>query len=472
MEIPYDPMEERKQNRDKIKQARLQRRKTLMLRLIIAAGVLVACAVLILVVALSRGSGEPAQTGPSAQQTAGSDPSDVTQTGSSGTGETQSGETQPDPTGTAPSGTETQLPSDTTAAQTGSVGEKSVIHITSVGDLNITDRVVESGGDNFDYTSLFMDVVPLLTAADLTTVNLEGNFYGAPYGTQYASAPHQLLTALSNAGIDLIQMANSYSIKNGVSGLVSTLQYIEAAGLEAMGAYESNSDFNRTGGYNIRTVNGIKVAFVAFTKGMDGMALPKGNEKCVNLLYTDYSATYQKVDTQRITSILKAAKKEKPDIIIAMLHWGSEYNDIHSKSQENIKKLLLAEGVDVIIGTHPHYVQQIEYDAEAGTLVAYSLGDFISDGAKGGTEYSIVLDLEITKDHETGETKVTKYSYTPIFTISDEETLRVVRMGPAMEAYERHHISRISKETYEDMQYALERIAARVVPTSAEEEEK
>lgn len=462
MEMPQDPMEERKQNREKVKQARLQRQKTMLIRLIIAGAVLVACGILILVVALSRGSQQPEQTVPPTQQI----------TSPNSTGETQPGDTQPDSTGTELTGTETHPTDDTAAAQTEPVGEKSVIHITSVGDLNITDRVVEAGGDNFDYTDVFMDVVPLLTAADLTTVNLEGNFYGAPYGTQYASAPHQLLTALSNAGIDLIQMANSYSIKNGLSGLVSTLQYIEAAGLEAMGAYESNSDFNRTGGYNIRTVNGIKVAFVAFTKGMDGMALPKGNEKCVNLLYTDYSATYHKVDTQRITSILNAAKKEKPDIIIAMLHWGSEYNDIHSKTQESIKKLLLAEGVDVIIGTHPHYVQQIEYDPATGTLVAYSLGDFISDAVKGGTEYSIVLDLEITKDHETGETKVTKYSYTPIFTISDEKTLRVVRMGTAMAAYERHHISRISKETYADMQYALERITTRVVPKVEEEKKK
>ena len=165
-------------------------------------------------------------------------------------------------------------------------------------------------------------------------------------------------------------------------------------------------------------------------------------------------------------------KKEKPDIIIAMLHWGSEYNDIHSKTQENIKKLFLEQGVDVIIGTHPHYVQQIEFDRDSGTLVAYSLGDFVSDADKGGTEYSIVLDLEITKDMDTGETKVTNYAYTPIFTVSDEPTLRVVRVGAAMAGYERHHIARISEETYTDMQYALERIAVRVVPPAVEDEKK
>lgn len=450
-----DPMEERKQNREKVKQARLHQQKKTLIRLIIAGAVLLACGILILVLSLQNSGKTPLSgtTGPDSMQ----------QTQSSGDATSSSDTSAVDATADTEQTGETTAPAPSAGT--------SVIHIASVGDLNITDRVVASGGDAFDYTATFMDVIPLLTAADLTTVNLEGNFYGAPYGTVNASAPHQLLTALSNAGIDLIQMANSYAIKNGISGLVSTLQYIEASGLEAMGAYESNAEFNRTGGYTIRTVNGIKVAFVAFTKGMDGMALPKGSEKCVNLLYTDYSATYQKVDTQRITRILDAAKREKPDVLIALLHWGSEYNDIHSKSQKSIKNLLLSEGVDAIIGTHPHYVQQIEYDPQAGTLVAYSLGDFISDATKGGTEYSIVLDLEITKDHETGETKITNYSYTPIFTISDEETLRVMRLETAMAAYDRHHIARISKDMYADMQYALERIAVRVIPPIVEEEE-
>ena len=433
-----DPMEERKNNREKVKKERIRREKMMFLRLGIAGAVLIACAIVIIIVSLN-----------------GKKPENPQLSGTISTEQTQLS-TQP------------EEPTDSVPAV---VPDQSVIHIASVGDLNITDRVVASAGSSFDFTQIFMDVVPLLSDADLTTVNLEGNFYGAPYGTVNASAPHQLLTALSNAGIDLIQMANSYAIKNGISGLVSTLQYIEAAGLEAMGAYETNAEFNRSGGYNIRTVNGIKVAFVAFTKGMGGMALPKGSEKCVNLLYNDYSATYHSINTKGITSILNNAKKEKPDIIIAMLHWGSEYNDIHSKAQENVKKLLLSEGVDVIIGTHPHYVQQIEYDPAAGTIVAYSLGDFISDGVKGGTEYSIVLDLEITKDNETGETKVTNYSYTPIFTISDEENLRVLRLETAMAAYDLHHIARISQDMYEDMQYALDRIADRVVPKAAEEED-
>jgi len=120
-------------------------------------------------------------------------------------------------------------------------------------------------------------------------------------------------------------------------------------------------------------------------------------------------------------------------------------------------------GVDAIIGTHPHYVQQITFDAESGFLVAYSLGDFISDAARAGTEYSILLDLEITKDHTSGKTTITGYDYTPIFSVVEEgKPTRVVRITEAIAAYTAGHTDAVTQQTYEDMLYALTRIEARV----------
>ena len=212
-------------------------------------------------------------------------------------------------------------------------------------------------------------------------------------------------------------VANSCSINNGLNGLNATLRAIRNAGIEPLGAYSSASEFRASKGYTITEVQGIKVAFVAFTKGLGGRGMPAGNENLVNLLYTDYATEYQKVDKERIETILKNVEAEKPDITVAMLHWGSEYNDDISKSQGTIISLLQKNGADVIIGTHPHLVQPIVYDEVAGTLVAYSLGDFFGDGERGGTNYSIILDIEITKDSSTGVTKVTDYSYTPIYTV-------------------------------------------------------
>ena len=340
-----------------------------------------------------------------------------------------------------------------------------VIHYAVAGDLNVNDKTV-GAGDAAGYTNAFLDVAHLLARADVASLNFEGNLCGEPYGAG-GSAPQAMAEAMSKMGIDLVQMANSYSINKGLSGLATSLNGIKAAGMEPVGAYATNQDFKEAKGYTIKNVKGIRIAFVAFTKGMDGMALPAGSENCVNVLYADYDSAYQVVDEEKITSIITAAKKEKPDLIVAMLHWGSEFNDTISKSQESIVTLMQNNGVHAILGTHSHYVQKLDYNKETGKVVAYSLGDFFSDAARSGSEYSIVLDLEITKHNETGETKITNCTYTPIFTVNEVENeaqkpLKVVRLQEAMTAYENGYIDKVSPETYAKMQYAKERIEARI----------
>lgn len=338
------------------------------------------------------------------------------------------------------------------------------IHIIAGGDLNVTDKSVAAGEreNGYEYSGVFLDVMPVLSGGDMTLLNFEGNLCGQPYGSTYSSAPQQMVEALRNAGVDILQTANSKTITGGLLGMSATISGIRSAGMEALGSYANSAEFDRYGGYLIREIQGIKVAFVAFTKGMDGRGLPEGNENCVNLLYTDYASTYQKVDESRITRILRAAKAQKPDIIIAMLHWGSEFNDQISSTQKKITTILQNEGVDAIIGTHPHYVQKMSLDASSGQFIAYSLGDFFGDAEKAGTNYSVLLDLEITKNGRTGEVKITNYSYTPIFTAYEENGARILRIREAMTAYEKGSLGRVSQETYEAMKNALERIESRV----------
>lgn len=368
---------------------------------------------------------------------------------------------------TRPAQKPTQATEPATRAQKST---KTTIHIKAAGDLNVTNTVINAGVavGGYNYTRAFMDVASTLSDADLTVLNLEGNICGEPYGSDTTSAPRELLEGLRNAGVDLIQMANSCTINNGLIGLTSTLQSIRAAGLEPVGAFASESEFRESKGYTITQAQGVKVAFVAFTKGLGGRGLPAGNDNLVNILYEDYASTYDKIDRTRITSVLKAVEAEKPDITIALLHWGSEYNDDISDTQKSIVNLMKKQGVDVIIGTHPHTVQAIEYDELAGTLVAYSLGDFFGDASRGGTNYSIILDLEITKDSSTGTTKVTDYSYTPIYTVSEVETAdgyrRVVRIDKTVEAWEENYLDKVSQSAKESMVYALERIEARINP--------
>ena len=428
MAFNMDELHRRKAQREQQRQERLQQQKKLMFRLAIAGGVLVAVAVLILAISFGAPKSPDTQTEPPVQTSANQ--------------------------GTAQA-TETTTPPTT------------VVRFTAVGDLNVTEKVVASGGPGYDYTNTFMDVLPVLSEADLTVVNLEGTLCGAPYGTEPdRSAPQTMLTALVNAGVDLVQTANSYTIKKGVSGMGMTLANLRVAGLESVGAYATQEEYKKAGGYTIRDVNGVKVAVVGFTKGMDGMALPVGSEDCVNLLYTDYASSYRDVDEDGIKALLRRVEKEKPDMTIALVHWGSEYNDIHSDSQAQIRQLLLEQGVDAIIGTHPHYVQELEYDPDKGTVVAYSLGDFISDAERSGTEYSIALHLEITKDNTAGTTKITNCSYTPLYTaVQEDGTVRVVRLEAAMRAYQAGYIGKVNKEAYSGMEYALQRIQERVNPT-------
>lgn len=341
-------------------------------------------------------------------------------------------------------------------------GNTSTITLVAGGDLNVTDNTVST-----DFTSAFLDVTQLFAQADASWLNFEGNFCGEPYGSATASAPRQLAEHLAAMGVDFLQSANSYAVKNGMTGLSATLSTIRSAGLEPLGAYASNAEFSKEQGFTIRSIGGVKVAFVAFTKGMDGMGLPTGSEKCVNLLYTDYTTTYKKVDTAGITSVLQAVQQAQPDITIALVHWGSENNTSISSSQKKIAKLMLQNGVDAIIGTHSHQVQSINYDEENRTLIAYSLGDFYGDGTVSGNQYSILLELQITKNWDTGEAAITGWDYTPIYTVTqqrEEEPMRIVQILPALEAYENNHISKVSKTAYENMKAALEQIEKKIKP--------
>ena len=426
--MALDPEEFKRKRQEKKAQQQAQSKK-LKLRLIIAAAVLLVCGIVVVAMSL-------------AGRNAGTETPETT--------------TEP-PT--------TQMPEQTQQEDTvpeTTVDPVTVLHFAATGDLNVTDRLIQSGGTAYDYSDVFMDVAPILANADLTTVNLEGNLCGAPYGIT-ASAPATLMQTLHSAGVDMIQLANSYAINRGVSGLITTIDGVNQAGMVPVGAFKDQNAFEKQQGFTMFQVQGVKIAVVAFTKGMDGTTLPPGNENCVNVLYADYDSVYQKVDQAKITQVLQAVQQQQPDITIALLHWGSEYNDTISKTQQSIKKTLLAQGVDAIIGTHPHYVQKVEFDPEKGTLVAYSLGDFVSDAAKAGSEYSVILDIEITKNNVTGEASVTGYSYTPIFSVVEEgKPVRVVRIPQAMAAYESGHMDAVNEETYEAMAYALQRIEARI----------
>jgi poly-gamma-glutamate synthesis protein (capsule biosynthesis protein) len=128
---------------------------------------------------------------------------------------------------------------------------------------------------------------------------------------------------------------------------------------------------------------------------------------------------------------------------------------------------MLSNGVDAIIGTHSHQVQSVVYDEQKRTLVAYSLGDFYGDGSTPGSYYSILLQLQITKDLDTGATLLSGWDYIPLYTTTpdrDGTALQVLQIRQAMALYENNHISSVSEQTYENMKTALAQIEKRIQP--------
>ena len=212
MAFDTDGMKNRRRQKNEELQQRLQQQKKLMLRLFAAVAILIGCGLLIFFVPWGVYETGPQQTVPPDTDPFHVDPTE----------KTTEGDLLRDP--------------------------YTVIHIAAAGDLNVTDKLVASGGITFDFSQVFQDVMPLLTDADYTLLNFEGILSGTPYGSHMASAPNQVLTALYNSGVDMLQVANSKIINNGTVGLETPLQSIRNAGLTSVGAYASNNEYDRSVG--------------------------------------------------------------------------------------------------------------------------------------------------------------------------------------------------------------------------------
>lgn len=311
--------------------------------------------------------------------------------------------------------------------------EDAVATLAAVGDImaydaQLEDALTDDGA--YDFMPSFQAVRSYTESADLTVGNLELNLLGGPNYTgdprseAFFNAPESLASDLNRIGFDILQTANTYSIVNGIAGLQSTLNFLHQAGIDTVGTRTSEGE----DGVIIREVNGIRMAFLAFTKGLNGMTLPTQYDYAVDLLYTDYNKAYETIDVATITERVEAAKAHEPDVIIAMCHWGSEYDQQISKTQVQIRDLMFKNGVDVILGSHSHIVGPMEEhqvktaDGEEKTcFVAYSLGNFISAMNEAGTQESVILNLEFTKDGETGLTTISDISYTPLYILDRDE---------------------------------------------------
>ena len=191
------------------------------------------------------------------------------------------------------------------------------------------------------------------------------------------------------------------------------METVTAAKMQYAGTSPDKKSYKKDYGIAEFESGGMRIVFVAFTKGLGNLRLPDGAEYAVNLLYEDYDTNYTQVATAQIESVMAAARKHSPDVLIALVHWGAEDDSQHSQTQERIADLLVANGADVILGSHSHQPGPIETRTatdengdEHTALVAYDLGDFYTASDKSARQ-GIVLQLEFTKDKR-GSVQLTK----------------------------------------------------------------
>ena len=335
------------------------------------------------------------------------------------------------------------------------------VHFSATGDDLIHDGIFlqakERGGDHYDFDAAYAAMQGYYDQFDVNWLNQETlvNDEFAASGYPMFSTPGATDT-LYNLGFRVFSLSNNHSYDKGAAGIEASMAHWAAMpdDVVTMGFYNLSTYDD----YVYQTVNGITFGYLSYTEHTNGLPTPSGTD--YGVVYLDDHETIAK---QQITDM-----RPNCDVLIVSAHMGTEGTHEINDFQKQTAQWLADQGVDVIIGTHPHTVQAIEYDELAGTLVAYSLGDFFGDASRGGTNYSIILDLEITKDSSTGTTKVTNYSYTPIYTVSEVETAdgyrRVVRIDKTVEAWGENYLDKVSQSAKESMVYALERIEARINP--------
>lgn len=297
--------------------------------------------------------------------------------------------------------------------------------IAFVGDISTSaDQVaaVTRSDGTYDFSKPFEGIASLIDGADYAVGDFETTMVdGMSFGGQpYYNSPVQLAGSLRELGFRLMSTANTYMLNNGIDGLTSTKKYLEDAKLKTVGTYLSQEDRDKNGGAYICTIHNIKFAFLAYTKGTDSVMMPEGCEYALNTLYTDYSDYWTELRSSQIQKDVQAAKNAGADVIVALVHWGSEYGRTISEPQQEAADLLMKSGVNVIVGSHSHLVGEMGFQkvtvADGTTnncFVAYSLGDFYTDPTDTAAQASVILNLTFDKQSD-GNVKIDA-SYVPIY---------------------------------------------------------
>ena len=277
-----------------------------------------------------------------------------------------------------------------------------------VGDLmqhkgQINAARVSSG--RYDYKDCFSYVSHEIKRADLAVGNLEVPLGGRPYtGYPAFSAPDEYLYAIRNAGFDVMLLSNNHCLDRGSRGLKRTVHMLDSLRMLHTGVFRDSLE--RVNRYPLLVEKkGFRIVFLNYTYGTNGV---KANPP----------AKVNYIDKGQILKDVVKARLMRPDVIIACMHWGIEYQLLPRKQEKELARWMIDLGVDHVIGSHPHVVQPLEVVSDSITperhLIAYSLGNFISNMSAPNTDGGMVVKVVLKK--VAGLTRMISSNYAFVWT--------------------------------------------------------
>lgn len=260
------------------------------------------------------------------------------------------------------------------------------VSLLFLGDVMGHDTQINSAFNaqlgEYDYSGCFKYVSNIFEDADFTIANLEVTLAGPPFkGYPQFSSPDALAIALKEAGVDAMVTANNHCVDRRKQGLERTIDVLDSLDIPHTGTFKDEAQ-RITNNPMLLRKNGVKIAILNYTYGTNGIAVSEPN--VVNFL-----------EKELIIKDIQSARELNPDKIIAFVHWGLEYQTSPNEEQKGFNQLFKENGVDVVIGSHPHVLQPIQFEDDH--FVVYSLGNFISNQRTAPRDGGVMVRVELSK---------------------------------------------------------------------------
>ncbi|MDE6533913.1 MAG: CapA family protein [Muribaculaceae bacterium] len=255
------------------------------------------------------------------------------------------------------------------------------------------DRARELGGGSmYDYSDCFTLIAPTVTKADYAVCNLEVPLGGGPDYSGYPcfSAPDSYAEALKDAGFDMMLTANNHCLDRRDKAARRTLDALDRIGLDHIGTYHDTAQRDSLVPF-IKEIKGFRIGFLNYTYGTNGI-MPRDG---VEVAY---------IDRDKIAKEIALSKSAGAELIVVAMHWGIEYVLLENGVQRSLAEFLIDQGVDLIIGGHPHVIQPMKVvhneKEDKEVLVVYSLGNLLSNMKTADTRGGALVRATIVRDKD------------------------------------------------------------------------